>query len=75
MLPFKFQLRLPLVGFIRPVHMPPQPTVLESGPSLYEDAVKKDDTKDRTKDREIGTSSLKTQVIELYKFILPYTVT
>ncbi|VDK72985.1 unnamed protein product [Litomosoides sigmodontis] len=57
------QLRLPLVGFIRPVHMPPQPTVLESGPSLYEDAVKKDDGKDRTKDREVGTSSLKTQVL------------
>lgn len=65
---FKFQLRLPLVGFIRPpVHIPPQPSVLESGPSLYEDAVRKDDSKDGEKDGEAGTSSLKTQVIELYK--------
>ncbi|MCP9266428.1 RNA-binding protein 42 [Dirofilaria immitis] len=58
------QLRLPLVGFMRPpVHIPPQPSILESGPSLYEDAVRKDDGKDGEKDGEAGTSSLKTQVL------------
>ncbi|KAK6110108.1 RNA recognition motif family protein [Brugia pahangi] len=58
------QLRLPLVGFIRPpVHIPPQPSVLESGPSLYEDAMRKDDNRDKEKNGEAGTSSLKTQVL------------
>lgn len=47
--------------------MPPQPSVLESGPSLYEDAVRKDDRKDAEKDSEAGTSSLKTQVVEFTK--------
>ncbi|CAG9539211.1 unnamed protein product [Cercopithifilaria johnstoni] len=57
------QLRLPLVGFIRPpVHIPPQPSVLESGPSLYEGAMRRDDGKDGEKDREAGTG-LKTQVL------------
>uniref|UniRef100_A0A915PKN7 RNA-binding protein 42 n=1 Tax=Setaria digitata TaxID=48799 RepID=A0A915PKN7_9BILA len=58
------QLRLPLVGFMRaPVHMPPQPSVLESGPSLYEDVMRKDDSRDGEKDGEAGPSSLKTQVL------------
>lgn len=55
-----------MVNFMR-LPVQPQPSVLESGPSLYEDATKKKDAeKDNDKDKggETGQSVMKTQVFD-----------
>ncbi|MFH4973863.1 hypothetical protein AB6A40_000572 [Gnathostoma spinigerum] len=57
------QLRLPIPGFMRPsIAVPRQPAVLESGPSLYKDAEKKEE-KDNDKETESSKSPQKTQVL------------
>uniref|UniRef100_A0A9J2PR25 RNA-binding protein 42 n=1 Tax=Ascaris lumbricoides TaxID=6252 RepID=A0A9J2PR25_ASCLU len=59
-----YQLRLPLPPFLRPPIQPaPQPVVLESGPSLYEDAEKKSDDNEKEKESDAGPSTMKTQAL------------
>uniref|UniRef100_A0A914S1L1 RNA-binding protein 42 n=1 Tax=Parascaris equorum TaxID=6256 RepID=A0A914S1L1_PAREQ len=55
-------------GFLPPPNLamrflPPQPVVLESGPSLYEDAEKKSDENEKEKEPDAGPSTMKTQAL------------
>uniref|UniRef100_A0A0N5AFQ9 RNA-binding protein 42 n=1 Tax=Syphacia muris TaxID=451379 RepID=A0A0N5AFQ9_9BILA len=62
---FMPQLRLPLPpGFLRPpMQLTPQPPVLESGPSLYDDSKKTEESKNEEVEDEKSKSTPKTQVL------------